>query len=180
MEDREFDGSDFKVLQEYIRYLRENTRAAPMIRPFKFYAFDYDFDKETRPYETIRFWDMMPLVFVFDAYKHKNGINFVGINFHHMPVISRQIWLARIKKLQKEKFPNNRLLRMSYHMLWKMFIKATKFATRQYRVERVSRLREVDNNQMDDLMRFYANTYYGATYQNIVSNYKKYRPSKPK
>lgn len=180
MEKNEFNDNDFRVLSSYIRYLLTNTRPAQMIRPFKFYAFDYAFDKETRPYEEIRFWDMMPLVFVFDAYKHKEGYNLVGINFHHLPVISRQIWLSRIKKIQGDSFPNNRLLRMTYKQLWKMFIKASRYGVRQYRIERATRIRVIENIQMDEVMKFYANTYYGATYRNIEANYKKYRPYKSK
>ena len=177
---KNFDEGDYKVLMNYVRYIKKNCRSAQMIRPFRFYTFDYAFDKETKPYDTIRFWDMKPLVFVFDAYKYDHGINFVGINFHHIPVISRQIWLARIKKVQGTKFFDNQFLRMTYNHLWRMFIKVTRYATRQYRLERTSKIRVVENDQMDDMMKFYANTYYGATYQNIVANYQKYRPMKPK
>jgi hypothetical protein len=174
---KEFDKNDYRVLMNYVRYIRENCKITPMIRPFQFYTYDYEFDKEIRPYEEIRFWDMKPLVFIFDAYKYEHGVNYVGINFHHIPVISRQIWLARIKKLQGTKFENNQMLRMKYQHLWKMFIKATNYATRQYRAERMSKVRKIDNSQMDEVMRFYGNTYYGATYSNIIANYKRFRPN---
>ena len=54
--------------------------------------------------------------------------------------------------------------------------KAASYATRQYRVERVRIPRIIKPTEMDEVMRFYARTYYGATIANIEANYKKFRP----
>lgn len=175
MAEIEFTDNDYRNLMKYRKYLLENTRPAQLIRPFRFYAFNYDFDKELRSHEVIRYWDMQPLVFVFHVYKFGDAYNFVGINLHHLPIQSRFIWLARIKKLQKAPFEENKIIRMKWNQLFRMYIKANKFAVRQYRIERAYRIRKIENSEVDSIMRFYANTYYGATYMNIVAKYRKFR-----
>ena len=160
-------------INDYLKYLNESTQRVSSLQLGAFYTYNYNFYKDKRPYDEVKFYDKVPLIFLFDFKKSKNGSNlFFGLNFHHLPVKSRQIWLSRIKKIHSQAMQKNkRMNTVDYRQLFYMFKKST-IGVRQYRLEAVSRNRRVPTDNLDEIMKYYAKTYYGVTYDQVASKYR--------
>ena len=171
-------ASEFGRIAKYVKYLRQFPRAG-QVKPGNFYAYVYDFDKETEPYRVIKFWDTMPFTFVYELNAPIKGM-YRGINFHHVPVRPRQIWLARANQLVEEDMrANKRLVRLSrWYILFHMLKKLSKKSVRNYYMERTHKLRRIPNDAVAQAMRYYANTYYGINISNVEKEYLKFRWNK--
>lgn len=167
----------------YHRYLMNFPRTGN-IQVGRFFTYLYDFSKDY-PYKELKYYDFEPLTFIFSI---GPGEYFTGINFHHIPVRPRLLWLNRVIKLAR-RVDNNistrftggtgrpvyRIYGLNYPLVYRILFKS-KIAIRRYRFDRVSLLRAIPVNDVDQVMRYYARTYYGVGYEQIVSRYKKYRP----
>jgi len=161
---------------EYIKYLQSFKRAS-IIRPGYFYVYEYDFMTHY-PIEELKFYDYMPLSFVFTIINGKDRRYFQGLNFHHMPVKARQWWLAKVKTMARTYFDRGgfrRIPGLDYAALSKIMRKG-KFGVRNYRFESVRNLREVPLNDLDEVLKFYAKTYYAVTIGQIQVRYNSFRP----
>lgn len=164
----------------YLDFIAQFPRM-PKPRVGRFVCFTYNF--HTNPYyidhpEKKKYLDFQPFDLVI-AVRPKKG-TFMCVNFHHLPVITRQIFLAKLKKDYDSSFDRPKALipGINYKKLFK-YLKKIGVAVRNYRFERVMALREVPSNMIDETMRFYANFYYKSTYKAIVNRYLEYKPTKP-
>jgi hypothetical protein len=168
-------------LGHYKKYIEFFDRASIVLSGYM-YAYYYMFQRKGVPQEKLRFYDWWPLTFVFQVdFKERR---FYGLNFHHLPVRTRLIWLARIKRLYAAKFPTDEIKRnfltpkripMTYKRLVLILIKS-KYGIRQYRMDRVRKLRIVPNTQWEQAMRYFSKTYYRVTYEQKVNDYNRYNP----
>ena len=170
--------SEFGSLARYMNYLKQFPRVG-QVRPGCFYVYVYDFDKENNPYSVYRYWDVLPLTFVYEIHAPKKKM-FRGINFHHAPVRPRQIWLARVRNLIEEDLKKGkRLVRISsWYILFNLMKKLSKKSVRSYRMDRVSRLRKIPNNEIENVLRYYGKTYYGIDISRVEKDYLVFRWSK--
>jgi hypothetical protein len=160
-------------INDYIKYLHENSERVGTLQLGAFYTYNYDFYKDKRPYEEVKFYDRIPLIFLFDFKKAKNGSNlFIGLNFHHLPVKARQIWLSRIRSYYTQLMESNkRLNTIDYKQLFYVHKKAI-LGVRQYRLEAVSRNRRIATTDLDEILKYYSKTYYGVTYDQVANKYR--------
>lgn len=152
----------------------------PKPRVGRFVCFTYNF--HTNPLyikhpEKKKYLDFQPFDLVI-AVRPKKSI-FMCVNFHHLPVITRQIFLAKLKKDYESNFerPKTVISGINYKKLFK-YLKKIGVAVRTYRFERVMSLREVPSDMIDETMKYYANFYYKTTYKGMVNKYVNYRPAK--
>jgi hypothetical protein len=167
----------------YLDFIKQFPRS-PKPRVGKFICFTYNF--HTNPYyidhpEKKKYLDFQPFDLVI-AVRPQKG-TFMCVNFHHLPVITRQIFLAKLKKDYTANFENEDRRRtvipgINYKKLFK-YLKKIGVAVRCYRFERVMSLREVPVDMIDETMKFYANFYYKSNYKAIVTRYVDYTPNKP-
>ena len=163
----------FGNLNQYINFLKTFKKVGKIL-PGNFYSFVYVIDR-TQDYERIKFYDLMPLIFV-TTFNTKTK-TFTGINLHHLPVDVRKVWIDTLKKFQLNSFSKNkRLLTMAdYDKLYLMFRKATKFSVRQYSLTEIRGLRRLENTDIDTAINFYSKTYYGANISMVEKKYLKFR-----
>jgi hypothetical protein len=155
-------------VDNYIKFL-SNFERVSTIKPGFVYAYVYRSSKEY-PIDTLKFFDIFPLAFITDVDYSKQ--TFHGLNFHHMPVPLRLLWYRRIsaiiniqKVLTMKKTVNN-LAWLNYSRMKKVFQFSDRIV-RQYRFDRVKLLRIVPFENMQEILRLYANTYYGVTVNQV-------------
>lgn len=168
------DPQLFGQVKNYVKILK-TYRVNTDIKSGNFYSFIYKVDK-SRDYNVIKFYDLMPLIFFFDVHpKHKNII--YGLNFHHLPLRARNLFLLRMKELMAENWDaNKRLVRIAkFERLFIMFKKASKFAVRQYDLRNMRQIREIPNKDMENISQYYSKTHYGININNVEKNYLAYR-----
>ena len=162
----------FGVLNEYIKHIR-TFKFNKIIRNGFLYTYKYLFIKNptfrSQPFSKVKFYDFWPATFVFEV-KPKTK-TFFGINFHHMPVRARKIWLFRISKAKQK--PER--IRILYSRLKRLDKKST-FAVRQYRMDRGFEYRRIPFADWNFLFNFYARTYFGTTVDNVAARYRRFRP----
>jgi len=170
--------SEFGNLARYVRFVKDNFPIAKVIRPGNFYVCVYRFNRKTEPYSVLKFYDIYPFIFVYELHKNKDKDKmFRGINFHHVPIRSRKLWLGRTKRLIGESFDENkRLIRLAaWQRLFVMMKKLSKASVRQYYLKRVVQPRLVPNDRVDELLNYYAKTYYGVSINQIEAQYLLFR-----
>jgi len=169
----------FLNINKYIQHIRKTYKRINLIQKGNLYTYTYlfnhapNFDKQD--YEKIKFYDYMPVTFIFDI-DEKNK-TFTGINFHHLPVASRLIWLNRLKKMRGKLFEQegvNRVI-LRYGVL-KFLMKKSIFGIRKYRMDRTRELRIVPNQQWEELLSIYSRTYFGVTLAQVEQKYKTFIP----
>lgn len=102
---------------------------------------------------------------------------FMCVNFHALPVKTRQIFIARLKKTYEINFEKEKVLipGINYRKLFR-YLRKIGVAIRQYRMDRVALMREVPGDKIDLTMKYYANFYYRTNIQGITSRYNNYVP----
>ena len=170
------NDSQIMRVQQYIDEIDRVAIDASQIRVGRFYTYQYNFDK-SGDYNEIKYWDVFPLVFVY----MKKGKNFFGLNFHHIPLQSRYIWIARLKKVVEYQYNKDKpLTAFDYQNLYNMFKKAT-YGVRQYKRMSVRNLKRIETpDQVEELMKIIANTYYGVNYNMVAERYRLFKPQPPK
>jgi hypothetical protein len=175
------EGYNIKSVTDYLKYLRTNFNKDTIIRPGRFYSYHYDFSRDY-PIKELRFYDFEPLIFCFETF----GNYFLGLNFHHIPPKSRQIWFDRIEKISKELNtvvkmrglggrPIYRIYGLNYPKVYQV-LRKSKIAIRKYRKDRVYHLRAIDIRKFREVSSFFANTYFDINVNEIISRYNKFRP----
>ena len=160
-------------LQTYLNFIEDTGIHSGRVFTGRFYTYNYLFDKSRHDYKVLKYWDVFPLVFVYE----QKGDNFFGLNFHHMGPRSRQIWMARARSfmgyLMEE---DKRLIPLNdFQHLYMMFKKST-YGVRQYKKKRVRKLKRIPTESLDETMKFISNTYFGASVGAVLNNYKLYIP----
>ena len=182
---------NYNNAKEYLNYIKDFPRKA---RPIvgRFVCFTYNFHTNPDYVDTVykigknkgkvrknsekkKYLDFQPFDLVIAVRPSKE--TFMCINFHALPVKTRQILMAKIKKNYEKTFEKPKILipGVNYRKMLR-FLKKIGVAVRQYRFERVMSLREVPKDEIDNLMKYYANFYYKTNYNAIVTKYNAYRP----
>lgn len=167
---------EFLNINDYIKHLRQFKRTG-IIKPGFLYSYIYRFDKnpkfKKKPYDEQKFYDYMPATFVF----HVTENTFFGLNFHHLPLLVRQIWLGRVRRMYEDNFLDTEPDRipLNWNLLKSILLKASKFSVRQYRFDRLTDLRIVTEQDWERTFRFYARTYFGVTLRAVENKYKLFR-----
>lgn len=161
---------------EYKDFVMDRAERARAIHVGHFYTFHYRFYTHYPP-EELKYYDYFPLVFIFERRKTKEGkIVYYGLNFHHMPVRSRQIWLARINKIYGNSLENgDRITRFGYRDLFALFKKSIG-SIRQYRQEGILNLYRIPTPELRDIMTQATDTYYGVTLAEVRTKYQAFIP----
>lgn len=165
---------------EYLHFISQFPRAAEP-KPGRFYVFSYFFHLNPlyKKYPKLKkYLDFQPYDLCI-ATRPSKGL-FTCINFHALPVKTRQIFMARLRKDYEDRFEQSRTFipGVNYLKLYR-YLKKLGITVRNYRYDRVALLRQVPTEKIPDLQRFYANFYYGTNYRGIVSRYEKYVPKVP-
>lgn len=171
--------SEFGRLAKYIKFLTQFPRATS-IRPGNFYVYVYKFDKDN-DFKVIKYWDLMPLIFAYEEYQSKDKNKMLrAINLHHSPVRPRQLWLAKAKKLMETKFEtDSELTRIeNWKPLFMMMKKIAKKTVRQYRKKRMVQVRRIPNDRVEEVIKYYARTYYGISIGRVEKDYLVFRWNK--
>ena len=169
---------EFGNLSKYVKFLKSNFPVATTIRPGNFYAYTYRFDRKSEPYKVLKFWDVMPFTFVYELHRNKdNEKMYRGINFHHVPVRPRQIWLRKTINITGEAFEQNRkLIRLaSWMRLFLMMKKLSRKSVRQYYIKRTLQPRLIPNDRVEEVIKYYAKTYYGIGISQVEAEYLLFR-----
>lgn len=167
-------------INEYILYLRKTYKRNNNLKIGQMYSYQYLFNKapnfDKQDPNKIKFYDFYPITFVFDI-DFDNDTLF-GLNFHHLPVKSRMMWLDRTKKISEIQFAKpgvNRIPALRYPQLKAMFRKSV-FGIRQYKMERFRDLRIIPNEKWEEVFDFYSRTYYGVTLRAVANKYRTFIP----
>lgn len=169
------DKKQYGSIKEYVSILKTYPKALE-IQAGNFYTFAYKINK-SQQYEKIRFYDLMPLIFLIGPVKDNEDL-LQGINFHQLPILARQQYISIMENISEVNFINDkRLTRLAnYKRLFKFFKKGTKFAVRQYMVKNMRQVKYIPNTQMTELIKYYANTYYGSNIMTVEKKYLKFNP----
>jgi hypothetical protein len=171
----------YNSIQSYLKLLRKFPRTG-QLQVGRFYCFSYKFLEEY-DWEILRHFDFLPLTYIFSrTVKHA-----IGINFHQIPPLPRQIWLSRVKQISQHVGepieirgllggrPVYKIRGLNYPRVWQI-LRKTKVAIRKYRVNEIHQLRSIDLRVIDEVMKYFANTYVSSNIQNIRKRYNQYRP----
>lgn len=166
--------------KEYLNFISHFPRLA-YPRVGRFICFTYNF--HTNPFyqkhpEKKKYLDFQPFDLCI-AVRAKNK-TFLCINFHALPVKTRQILMAKLRKDYSKNFEKPKVLipGINYKKLFR-YLRRIGVAVRAYRFERVMLLREVPEEKIEDTVKFYANFYYNSNYNAIVKRYNEYKPVPP-
>jgi hypothetical protein len=97
-------AESFDSIKEYVKYLK-TFPVARRIHFGNFYSFVYNFDSENKSFNEIKYYDLMPLIFVTGRSKDYPTL-IQGINFHHMPLNVRNAYIQIMKNLVRDDLKN--------------------------------------------------------------------------
>jgi len=181
--------TNYGNIKAYMDYLK-TFKLTQSIFPGRFYTYNYKFRKDY-DWDDLKFYDFMPLAFIFEIDPQTNSA--IGMNFHHMPVKARILWLNRLKKLagqweklqvtDKEAFgfktqsnrPVYKITGLNYPRVYKILMKS-KIAIRRYKLDKMFYLRNIDIGSLDEAMNYFAKTYVAVDINAIKSRYANYNP----
>jgi hypothetical protein len=171
----------YQNLKEYLNFIRNNLKRVGKPKVGGWYSFNYffhtnpDFQK-VKP-ELKKTYDFFPCDLCISISPKSKSM--MCINFHRLPVKTRQIFIARLKKAFGEhKFEKDpiKLPGVNYKKLCRYLLKLG-VTIRRYRFSRIKDLREINPDAMEDIMKFYSNTYYRSNIKGIQALYNNYRPA---
>jgi len=173
---------NYKNIRAYLNYLK-TFKLTNSIYPGRFYGYTYNFRKDY-DWNELKFYDYMPLSFIFEIDPKTNSA--LGINFHHMPVRPRLLWINRVKQIAKRfeeeiqikdynSRPVYKIKGLNYPRVYKILLKS-KIAIRRYKLDKMFYLRNIDLGNIDEVMRYYAKTYVAVNIDNIKQRYSDYKP----
>ncbi len=175
------DKPKYSHIRDYKQYLERFPRTGAL-KVGSFYSYAYNFQLNYE-WDELKFYDHMPLTFIFAIDTEHNHA--IGINFHHMPVRPRLLWLNRVKTIAKhvqEEIqirglggrPVYKISGLNYPRVYKVLAKS-KIAIRRYRLNEIRFLRKIDVRFIDEVMRYYARTWLGVNIDQIRNRYLKYK-----
>lgn len=160
--------NQFASFDNYLTEVYKNSRPGKRVIAGNFYAFEYRFDK-TQAFEKIKAWDKYPLIYTIA----KVGDNYLGLNFHHLPVKARRIWFSRFNRLNNIS-DKNRRVKIMYSLLKTLYTKAL-FAIRLYNPKNIFYMRRIETPKLPLLFEYYSNTYYGINIEQMEFNFNNYK-----
>jgi hypothetical protein len=169
---------DYSNLNKYIRYINESFEPRQKLFIGSFYSYVYELTQEDKiniPYNKLKFYDLMPLTYFFDVHpKHPHLLR--GINFHHLPINIRLLYLTKMKKITESAFNRDtRLLILNeYRILLNMYRKATRASIRNYDVSKIRDARKIPNSKIQETLNWYASTHYGIGIGMVESRYLRF------
>lgn len=157
----------FDSLDEYSSKLSKfKTTKKVEIKGAYSYLYDYSTDYD---FETLKYFDFFPLTILFN----ENGKgNVWGLNFHHLPLLTRSWLLSRLKSGQPHNFKNknNFSLNISYLTL-KSILRKSPLAVRQYRIDRMRDIRKIPNVELQELVKYSPPTFHAVDFPAVVRKY---------
>lgn len=172
--------TNYNSITAFEKYISESTSEIGMLTPAFFYTFHYDYksnpDLMKIPKHVLDMYDGRPVTFIFNSKVTKSGkIMYEGINFHFMPVRARMIWLNALTKIASNNIKTESRITIPSHML-KSLIHKSKYAYRQYDINRIKYLRKIDFVNVKEMLKFTPPTYDGKSYEEVALNYRLYNP----
>lgn len=168
----------YQNLKEYLDFVKANYRKTKTIRAGYFVSFNYLFhlnpDYKEHP-ERKKYLDFFPMDLVLWVNYDKKL--FLSVNFHAFPVATRQILMARLRRVYESTIdrPRSRIPGINYRKMLR-FLKKLGVAIRKYHFSRVRNYAEIPGELLDESMKFYANTFYKTNYLGVVSRYNNFKP----
>src|SRR5882757_8033892 len=170
---------NYSSLNDYLQFIRENLKPIKTIRTGTFisqnYLFFLNLFKKKYP-EKKKDLDFFPIDLI--IYNSPTKKSFVCLNWHALPVPTRQILLARLRKQFEASFREDKqstfIPGMNYKKLLR-YLKKIGVGIRRYTYSRVRKLAIIAPNQLDEIMKFRSLTWYKTNYAGIVSKYNNYR-----
>jgi hypothetical protein len=152
-------------LQEYLEQIRVVGKPATPFSMIEdtFYVMEYEFslDYDERVVAT---FDLFPLFYKIGL-DTKNQ-NFIGLNFHHLPVKIRQLILDTA-------FNNPTTLnKLTYNIAKSMIQQKVHKCVRNYKFERIRWIRKINTEEANKLIMYASNTYLDSSYADMVRRYK--------
>lgn len=174
----------YSDISEYFKFLNYSFERTNNIQVGKFYSFTYHFDFWKYGWDNVKFYDWYPFSFIFEINAEKNYA--VGLNFHHIPLIPRQIWLKRVLKLGSSIGSKVRIVQfggrpvfkisgLNYPLVYKV-LRKSKIAIRRYNLHKMEDIRAIPIKYVEETLRYYAKTYYGVGINQIWRRYNDYNP----
>ncbi len=170
----------YSSLNDYLQFIRENFKPVKVIKVGVFYSQNYFFHLNPlykKHPEKKKYLDFFPIDLI--IYNNPTKKYFVALNWHALPVLTRQILMARLKKEFDNAFnddkPLVRIPGLNYKKLLR-FLKKIGVGIRRYRYERIRKLAIIPPDKLDEAMKFFANTWYKTNIVGIRNQYLKYRP----
>ncbi len=168
-------------MSDYLNASQEFSEPSSKIIPGKFYTFAYDYflnpDIKNVPKDVLNYYDTMPLVYVFNLRKSKNGnaLYYECLNLHHLPLKTRKIWLNKLSKVAGNFMDNESHITLPPSLLKTLMIKPS-FGYRQYHINRIKYLKTIPFKNIRKLAEFAAPTYDNVQYQQVAERYSLYNP----
>jgi hypothetical protein len=169
------------TVTSYNEYVNENAKIDNQFYPGYFYTYYYDYKQDVTAFYKIPkpvrdFYDGRPLVFMFERYVTKDGRKMArGINLHYMPVMARQIWLQNLARVASEYIKNEARIQVPKELILQLTLK-TKFAIKQYDINKISKVRKVPFSNIGPLANFTPPTHEGKSYYEIATEYRLFQP----
>ena len=164
---------DLNSRQDFLDYVKQFNFVTMMFTGYM-YTFNYQFIWNKKfPDIDIgikRFYDYYPVTFIFK--ENRKAKSYYGLNFHHLPVASRRIWLSRVAT--RFKADNNRIF-AKYEQIKPLFYKST-YAVRQYQWKRIRHLRMIPYKKWGEILEFTPRTYFAASLKEVEMQYRKFIP----
>lgn len=169
-------------LNDYLRFIRENLKLVKTIKVGCFYSQNYLFHLNPlyKKYpEKKKYLDFFPIDLV--IYNSTKKHYFVALNWHALPIPTRQILMARLKKSFESSFnedaPRVFIPGLNYKKLLR-FLKKIGVGIRRYSYERVRKLAIIPPHKLDEMIKFRALTWYQTNYEGIKNQYVNYKPKR--
>lgn len=177
-----YKPSNPSSISEFDAWINLNTDQVNKIIPGNFYCMHYDYKSPPDtiskvPKDILDFYDGRPVTYIFSGYRAKsNGkILMVGLNFHFLPLRTRQLWVTALQKVSPNSFDTNNRVLLPEYLLRDMIIK-TKYGFRQYDINKIRKLRKIEFSNVRDILRFTPPTHEGKQYFQIEQAYRLYNP----
>lgn len=164
---------NFRSLKEYKQSISKFKSINPnQISNGFLYNFDYDYSLDV-DFKILRFYDSFPLSLIFTV---KDSNHCFGINFHRMPLLTRNWFISRLKGLNKNAFSKNgnNKIRINYSTL-KGIMRKVPYLVRQYRMDRMSNIKIIPNNQWGEIVKFQPPTFHSATFPQLIKDYNAFQ-----
>jgi hypothetical protein len=170
----------FSRLRELDRFIKKNFPVTKSIQLNSFYSYDYSFKLDPE-YEKLKYYCFKPIVYVF----RQNKTHCWGVNFEHLPIGARLLWIQKIRKFSKViaerlsiiSFDDQKEFRLpgvNYPALIKVFRKA-KIMVRCYRKEAIFNCRRIPLNKFAEVCLYHVSAiYFDVPYKAIEQRYKSY------
>lgn len=164
---------DFKSITEYNNILKKyKTKINTRVKAGYFYSFDYDFSLDYDK-DVVKYFDTKPLDLIFTV---KDSNHFYGLNFHFLPLMTRSWFLNKLKSMNSKKMDSDKpeQLIISYNTITSI-MKKSKYCVRQYRNDRVSKLKELPAKEMFELVKYQIESFYAVYYDEVLNRHRTYK-----